>query len=49
MTVMGVSLMDVTRARDGWIWTCRFGAAMTDDDTNEETARPPPNDALPAT
>ena len=25
-----------------------FGAAMTDDDMNEETARRPPNDALPA-
>src|SRR5262249_22780893 len=25
-----------------------FGAAMTDDDMNEETARPAPNDALPA-
>jgi hypothetical protein len=21
--VTGVPLMDVTRARDGWIWTCR--------------------------
>jgi hypothetical protein len=28
--------MDVTRARDGWIWH-GFGVAMTDDDTNEET------------
>ena len=42
--VMGPPLMDVTRARDGWIWH-GFGVAMTDDDTNEETARPPPNDA----
>ena len=25
-----------------------LGAAMTDDDTNEETARPPLNDVLPA-
>jgi hypothetical protein len=43
----GTPLMDVRRARDGWIWH-GFGVAMTDDDTNEETARPPPNDALPA-
>jgi hypothetical protein len=44
-------LMDVTRARDGLLSHASshgFGAAMTDDDTNEETARPPPNDALPA-
>jgi hypothetical protein len=42
--VSGVLLIDVTRARNGWIWTSRHmrhcvspGTAITDDDTNEET------------
>jgi hypothetical protein len=43
--VTGVFLIDVTRARNGWIWTSRhmrhcvsLGTAITDDDTNEEIA-----------